>query len=229
MNFTIRSNHPELLDQPDIPAADIRQNMVELNIINERLGGHKITWNGFFQLAKKRKQVHVCEIGCGGGDNLKYIEKKAAGIYSSLAFTGIDINPNCILVAEKEDWISPVHLIVNDYRNVTFESMPDIIFCSLFCHHFKNDELIEMFRWMRRNSRSGFFVNDLHRHPLAYHFIRILTSLFSRSYLVKNDAPLSVLRGFKKKELKNLLEKAGIAHYTIQWKWAFRWLVIVHS
>ena len=82
---------------------------------------------------------------------------------------------------------------------------------------------------MSGNSVLGFFINDLHRHPFAYYSIRILTSLFSKSYLVKNDAPLSVLRGFKKKELSALLDKAGISNYTIQWKWAFRWLVIVRS
>jgi hypothetical protein len=84
-----------------------------------------------------------------------------------------------------------------------------------------------MFRWMHENSRSGFFINDLHRHPLAYHSIRLLTCFFSKSYLVKHDAPLSVLRGFKKKEMEELLNSAGIQHYKIQWKWAFRWLVIV--
>jgi hypothetical protein len=44
---------------------------------------------------------------------------------------------------------------------------------------------------------------------------------------VKNDAPLSVLRGFKKKELEEVLKKAGITDYSIHWKWAFRWLIIV--
>ena len=123
----------------------------------------------------------------------------------------------------------PVRFLVSDYKKVHFESKPDIIFCSLFCHHFKEDELVEMFRWMSGNSFLGFFVNDLHRHVFAYYSIRMLTSLFSKSYLVKNDAPLSVLRGFKKKELSALLDKAGISNYTIRWKWAFRWLVIVRS
>jgi hypothetical protein len=118
---------------------------------------------------------------------------------------------------------------VSDYKKVHFKSKPDIIFCSLFCHHFREDELIAMFRWMAENSIRGFFINDLHRHKFAYYSIRMLTSLFSKSYLVKNDAPLSVLRGFKKKELSTLLDKAGISNYTIRWRWAFRWLVIVRS
>jgi ubiquinone/menaquinone biosynthesis C-methylase UbiE len=227
MNFSIRASGPELLDQPDIPAADIQRNLFELAIINQKLGGFDITWNGFVKLAKKKKDIHVCEIGCGGGDNMKFIEIRAGKKFEGLFFTGVDINEDCIEVARKKDWKKPIRFMISDYKKCMFASKPDIIFCSLFCHHFNETELIQMFRWMRSNSRNGFFINDLHRHPFAYHSIRILTSLFSKSYLVKNDAPLSVLRGFKKKELEELLKKAGITNYSIQWKWAFRWLVIV--
>jgi 2-polyprenyl-3-methyl-5-hydroxy-6-metoxy-1,4-benzoquinol methylase len=229
MDFSIRAVSLELLDQPGIPAADIKRNLYELSIINQKLGGHAITLDGFFRLANKQNQIQVCEVGCGGGDNLKAIEKKAKKLFPGLSFTGIDINADCIQVAENINWEKPARFLVNDYKKVHFESKPDIIFCSLFCHHFEENEIIDMFRWMSKNAGSGFFINDLHRHPLAYHSIRLLTSLFSRSYLVKNDAPLSVLRGFKKKELVVLLNKAGISNYTIRWKWAFRWLVIVRS
>lgn len=229
MDFSTRSNSLELLDLPGIPATDIQRNLYELSVINKKLGGHAVTIEGFTRMAGKQPQIHVCEIGCGGGDNLKAIEKKAKRQYPGLSFTGIDINEDCIHVAENIKWEKPAGFIVSDYKKIQFESKPDIIFCSLFCHHFKEIELIEMFRWMSENSVSGFFINDLHRHKFAYHSIRILTSLFSKSYLVKNDAPLSVLRGFKKKELAALLDKAGISNFTIRWKWAFRWLVIVHS
>ncbi len=229
MDFAVRSYLPELLDQPNIPPADIERNLYELSIINEKLGGHECTWKGFIQLAKKGTATHVCEIGCGGGDNLKSIERRAANGYTGLSFTGIDINPDCIRVAENNKWKNPASFLISDYKKVHFQSKPDIIFSSLFCHHFKENELVQMLRWMQENSRSGFFINDLHRHPLAFHSIRLLTSLFSKSYLVKNDAPLSVLRGFKKRELEELLQKAGISNYTIRWKWAFRWLVIIRS
>jgi 2-polyprenyl-3-methyl-5-hydroxy-6-metoxy-1,4-benzoquinol methylase len=229
MDFSIRSNKKELLDQPGIPAADIERNMLELAIINNQLGGHAITRKGFTRLAKKRKEMHICEIGCGGGDNLKALEKNANGENAGLSFTGIDINPDCIQFAKKYDWKVPVKFVASDYKNVEFSSKPDILFCSLFCHHFNFPELISMIKWMKQNSRIGFFINDLHRHPLAYHSIRFLTSVFSRSYLVKNDAPLSVLRGFKRKELQDMLHRAEIRNYTIQWNWAFRWLIVVYQ
>jgi len=83
-----------------------------------------------------------------------------------------------------------------------------------------------MLQWMQANSKIGFFINDLHRHYLAYYSIKFLTGLFSKSYLVKNDAPLSVRRGFKRNEWENLLRQAAINSYSIQWKWAFRWLIV---
>jgi hypothetical protein len=56
-----------------------------------------------------------------------------------------------------------------------------------------------------------------------------LTALFSKSYLVKNDAPLSVKRGFKKSELISLLKKAGFTDYSVKWSWAFRYKIVAHE
>jgi 2-polyprenyl-3-methyl-5-hydroxy-6-metoxy-1,4-benzoquinol methylase len=229
MDFIHRSHKPELLDQPGIPAADIARNLYELEVINRRLGGHAVTVEAFRTLVKKHQSLTVCEIGCGGGDNLRAIQRNTAPSQTKLQCMGIDLNPDCIGVAEKADWKNLPEFIVSDYREVIFEVKPDILFSSLFCHHFTEEQLVDMFCWMRKNAGIGFFINDLHRHRIAYYAIRILTGFLSRSYLVKNDAPLSVLRGFKKNELKNILHKAGILHYTLKWKWAFRWLLIVPS
>ena len=80
MNFTQRSDTKELLDGNQIPFEDILLNMKELNTINTLLGGHAITVAGFKKLVGNKKQVHICEIGCGGGDNLvvvyQYAKKK---------------------------------------------------------------------------------------------------------------------------------------------------------
>jgi ubiquinone/menaquinone biosynthesis C-methylase UbiE len=228
MNFSLRSHKPELLDQPDIPAADISRNLYELQLINRWLGGHAITRKGFRLLAAGLSKISLCELGCGGGDNLLTIQK-TAGEKIILNCTGIDRNPDCIRVARSACWNKGPQFILSDYRAVVFEEKPDIVFSSLFCHHFTEEQLVDMFRWMKSQTRTGFFINDLHRHPLAYYAIRMLTTLFSRSYLVKNDAPLSVLRGFKKNDLVAILDKAGIREYSIRWQWAFRWLIIVPS
>ncbi len=228
MKFTYRSYQKELLDRDDIPFEDIRQNMKELNFINTWLGGHRITIDGFKKLAKNKQSITVCEIGCGGGDNLLAIDKWCQKNNIQVSLVGIDMKPECITFAEgRKEFTGSVKWITSDYKEVDFPSKPDIIFSSLFCHHFTDDELVFQFKWMKENSAVGFFINDLQRHPLAYYSIKILTNIFSKSYLVKNDAPLSVRRGFTKKQLEILLTKAGIGRVDLMWKWAFRFLVSV--
>ncbi|MEP7252703.1 MAG: methyltransferase domain-containing protein [Ginsengibacter sp.] len=228
IDYIRRSYQKELLDRNDIPFHDIIKNMEELNFINKWLGGHVITVDGFKKLIVHRKEITVCEIGCGGGDNLVAISNFCKRKKIRVRFIGIDINSDCIAFAKITSAIENISFVVSDYKEVDFKKeKPDIIFSSLFCHHFTDDQLIEMLQWLRQNSGIGFFINDLHRHPLAYNFIKTASSIFSKSYLVKNDAPLSVLRGFKKIEWKQLLKTAGIENYSIEWKWAFRYLVIV--
>ncbi|GAB3982949.1 hypothetical protein GCM10028806_55660 [Spirosoma terrae] len=226
MNLQVRSTQKELLDSDAIPFADISQNMLELNRVNHLLGGHRTTLKGFKTLLGNRKRLHICEIGSGGGDNLLVLLSWCKTHSIHVTFTGIDINPHCIAFARTRTLLeSTTSWITSDYRTVVFDHPPDIIFSSLFCHHFTDDELVSQLRWMHQTARLGFFINDLHRHPFAYYAIRLLTRLFSRSYLVKNDAPISVARGFVKHEWQQLLSSASITGYAIQPRWAFRHLI----
>jgi 2-polyprenyl-3-methyl-5-hydroxy-6-metoxy-1,4-benzoquinol methylase len=223
-----RTYEKELLDRDDIPFADIARNMQELDNINTRLGGHAITISGLRHLLRRHPQgasLHIMEIGCGGGDNLRVIARWAKQHGVSVLLTGVDINPECIAYAQSREANRGIYFICSDYRALKEQQHPDIIFSSLFCHHFTDEELVLQLKWMQQHARLGFFINDLHRHPLAYHSIRLLTRAFSKSYLVKNDAPLSVRRGFRRGEWQRLLHDAGITGYTCSWRWAFRWLI----
>lgn len=229
LSFKQRSYKKELLDGANVPFAAIKRNMQELNVINQRLGGHDVTLKGMAHLIGANQlfqnPISVVEIGCGGGDNLRVVQQWAQQKGIDVQLTGVDINKACIQFAREQIENNNIKFICADYKEVIFDQQPQIIFSSLFCHHFTNEELVSMLQWMQRQAQLGFFINDLHRHPLAYSSIKMLTQTFSKSYMVKNDAPLSVLRGFSKKDWQQLFEKANITNYTCQWQWAFRWLV----
>lgn len=223
INLKERSKKTEILDKDDLPFEDVKICMEELNRINTLLGGHAITVKGMNHFsATKDNSLVVCEIGCGGGDNLNAISKK----YKNASFVGIDLKDTCIDFAARQypelnaDWIAC------DYSKVFFKRSPDVIFSSLFCHHFTNEGLVFMLQWMHKNSSKGFFINDLQRSHVAYYLIKWLTALFSKSYMVKNDGPISVSRSFTKKDWQLLFAKAGISSYTVKRKWAFRYLVV---
>jgi len=232
VDFTQRSYELELLDRDDHSFEAIKQNMQELDVINSWLGGHKITLCGiqfFLSTIKAQGSVLICEVGCGGGDNLRAVMNWCKKNSIKAEFIGIDLNPNCVNYARSRPENAGIQFICSDYSKVTFTKKPDVIFSSLFTHHFRDEAILEIFKWMGANSNYGFFINDLHRHPIAYYFIKFATQLFSKSSLVKNDAPLSVRRGFISGELRDLLTKASVKSYMLKWKWAFRWLIIARS
>ena len=154
-------------------------------MVNKLLGGHKISIQGIKKIIGNNytdQPLTICEIGCGGGDNLQAIAGWCYKKNIRSKYIGIDIKKTCTDFAVKQYPALPVSWLTSDYAKADVSiNKPDIIFSSLFCHHFKEDELINMFRWMSENSVQGFFINDLHRHVFAYYSIRMLTS-FSEVY-----------------------------------------------
>ena len=220
-----------MLDKPNILAFELFQNLRELEFINKYLGGHRISILGLKRLLNLFGTLNnkkIVDIGCGGGDSLKAMSSWARNRNQHPTFIGIDLQANCIEFAKTNCEAFPdIQLLCDDFRNVFAQGKIDIVHASLFCHHFTEDEIIA-FLQLCNKQKAIFVINDLERNPLAYYSINWLTWLFSKSHLVKNDAPLSVKRGFKKTEWKSILEQAGIKHYSVQNYWAFRHLVIAY-
>jgi 2-polyprenyl-3-methyl-5-hydroxy-6-metoxy-1,4-benzoquinol methylase len=228
--FSQRSNQKELLDADYIPQQDLFCNLVELERINTLLGGHAVNIQGLNKLQLKKDRAYsILDIGSGGGDTLKHIAKWARKNNYKFELTGVDLKEDCIQFATAYcQNYDEIRFVKEDYRNVVSGSQEyDIIVTSLFCHHLTDEELAELFAWCTKHAKVGFTLNDLHRHPLASYCIALLTQLFSKSYLVKNDAKLSVLRGFNRKELEAQLAHAQCVNHSLQWKWAFRWLLVM--
>lgn len=230
-DFSVRSSRKELLDETHIPKQDLFRNLFELNVINRLLGGHAVTLKGMQKLELSKQQTYrLLDIGCGGGDTLRAIANWGRKNGYHFLLTGVDLKSDCIEYATEFCKGYPeINFVLSDYRDLPeLQQEFDIIITSLFCHHLNNKQLAELFSWCNANAKLGFIMNDLHRHPLAYYSIAWLTAIFSKSYLVKNDAKLSVLRGFKRADLLSILNQLPNHSrlITLNWAWAFRWLLI---
>ncbi len=228
--FKQRSYQKELLDEPDIEKGLLFQNLKELAIINKYLGGYAISLKGLKKVITDRSKTYkVIDIGCGGGDSLKAIAEWAGKNDYNIQLAGIDLKQDCIDYAKGTCKDFPgIDFYCDDFRNV-FSEINDIaiVHASLFCHHFTEEEITGFIKFCNKN-KTVFIINDLERNPVAYYAIKLITRLFSKSPLVKNDAPLSVARGFKKREWHAILQNAGVKNYLIRNCPAFRHLVIVY-
>jgi len=232
--FSQRSQQVEIMDDLLCSGKVVDQSLNELDIINKWLGGNDVTIKALNQLLKNRtkdKIISIVDLGCGSGEMLKLIQRWAKRNNYTFRLTGIDANPNIISYARnhlKEH--SNIELIsMNIFEEQFKDYQFDLVVSTLFFHHFSSHQLVEFFKHLKNQVGIGIIINDIHRHWFAYHSIRLITKFFSRSRMVKNDAPLSVLRAFTRNELKAILVSAEIKNYQIRWRWAFRWQVIIYT
>jgi ubiquinone/menaquinone biosynthesis C-methylase UbiE len=216
-----RRYDPEIMDDDSIRDGRIDRALGELKQVNTFLGGRATTRTGFQVLRKKlglRNTLSVLDVGAGGADVFDDSVHR-------LEITVLDRNPR---VCDYLKTHVPYSVVCADARQLPFdEKSYDVVHISLFLHHLDEEEIREMLSCCLRISRRGIIINDLRRSIFAYAGIKTLVALFSNSAMVTHDAPLSVLRGFSKQELKTLLADCGVTKYTLQRRWAFRWLVVI--
>ncbi|MFI5220247.1 MAG: methyltransferase domain-containing protein [Bacteroidia bacterium] len=230
-DFSKRTLLPEKMDQPGVAETEIEQALRELERINKLLGGYRVIFNALAQLPVNKKSVTIIDLGCGGGDMLRAISKWAKKKNKEVKLIGVDWNPVMTNFAtEQAKDYSNIHFItMNVFDDALMSENADITMNSLFCHHFTNDELAVLVKKMYSLASQAVIVNDLHRHWFAYYSIKIIAMLFSKTYLVKYDGPLSVARSLNRQEWEHVLNSAGIKNYSLRWMWAWRWQLIIRK
>lgn len=232
MNLSYRHNEPEIMDDLSQKGEILDQTLKELDFINKWLGGNQITIEGIELLWKKQgrpKELHILDLGCGSGQMLVKIAQWGRKKELNLSLEGIDANPYIVKYARHHCRSYPEISIrtADIFKPDTFyPGSYHIITATLFFHHFENEDLSQLFIRHHQKAQWGWVINDLHRHWVAYWSIRLLTATLSKSPMVKNDAPLSVARSFRKKDWKQISDQTGIMYHTLVWRWAFRWLIV---
>lgn len=223
MGFLSRSTQKEIMDDMAIQDDRLDEALQELSVINTWLGGNTTTRKGVRMLLKRRipsGTLSILDVGAGGAD----ITRSIASLHPDMKITSLDLNMRtCEHAARANPSFTVVHGSVLElpFQERSF----DLLHASLFLHHFTEEELHRILPSLYSTARYGIVINDLRRSVFAYLGIFLLTRVFSRSTMVKNDGPLSVRRGFTRSELVRLCESLPSAIYTIHRTWAFRWLV----
>lgn len=225
-----RSSETEIMDDFTMKGVLFRDTLDKLEIINRLLGGNKVTIKGLKELLKnksKNKIITIVDLGCGHGDILRDIAKFGRKNNYTFRLIGIDANIAAIAYAKElsceysELSFKAIDIFSEDFKKQSY----DIVLCTLFLHHFKNNELISFLKMAIERATIGVVVNDLHRHKLAYYLFKLI-GLFVKNKMIREDGLTSILRAFKKKDLENISKQIKV-YFSIQWKWAFRYLWIL--
>lgn len=226
--FKHRSFQPELMDDPDVPRDLLYKNLRELDFLNKYTLGHQLSIRALEKLLPDSNgTIHVADLGCGSGDTLKHMARWARKKQIDAKFTGIDNNPDIIAYLRKhcKDYpeIKGIEATYQEYLSGNEEV--DIYHCSLFAHHLENHELLDLFSHFNKHPRLGFVISDILRSRFAYYGSMILTTLGNGTSLARHDGPVSVLKGFRINEIKDLLARAEVSDYDLRKAMGFRFIL----
>ena len=223
--FLKRYSQPELMDDFSIQDERVDLALRELRLINYFLGGNNGSKRGVSKMISNLPddKIYLLDAGSGSSDVLDDLKKK----YKSVKVISLDRNKRVCNFLKRNNNFKPM-VVCADAFNLPFKDKSvDIIHTSLFLHHFDSSSLNSVLTKFNKVAKYGIVINDLQRSLLAFLGIKILTMLFSRSELVKSDAPVSVRKGFIKSELIDLLKEVHFPNCEIEKKWAFRWIVTI--
>ncbi|HTF84250.1 MAG TPA: hypothetical protein VL987_06690 [Cellvibrio sp.] len=225
-NFSQRSDETELMDDENISFEEFHDCLIGLERINQLTLAYRPTLQWLSPWFKRNESLYILDAATGGGDMLRQIARRwparvIEGKYNQLV--GVDLNPWSKKSAEFWPKVPAITYETANIFSFEPERPVDLVISSLFTHHLTNAQIVEFLCWMDRRAHKGWFINDLHRHPLPYYFIKTATALFSRNRLIRNDAAVSVARAFTRTDWQHLLYEAGVAgRVSIHWFFPFR-------
>ena len=231
--FKNRSTEKELLDDVTHNHKDLIRNLHEIEFTNRWFGSSHTFISSLDRIHKKNPEyfknrtIDIVDLGCGGGDLLRLAQAWTRTKKINANLLGLDVNPYIVQQAQSLSTHFPsieyqqLDIFSDDFKKLHF----DIVTLNSVCHHMTDEELINLLQQLQTQTKVAIVINDLQRHWLPYLGIKLVSKLLNFSSYGQQDGPISVLRGFQKKDLLQIMHNAK--NYDLRWTWAFRWQVII--
>jgi hypothetical protein len=227
-SFRRRSGEAEWMDAPDVTADDFARCLADLARVNTVTLARPptIRWlAGALAGAAPGEAFTLLDVGYGQGDMLRAVHAWARRAHLAPRLEGVDLNPRSEPAARAAtDPGLRIDFRTGDVLGRSPDDPVDFVISSLVAHHMTDAGLVEFLRWMERTARRGWFVNDLHRRPVAFYGFMALSTLARWHPMVRHDGPISVARAFRRQDWVRLLDLAGIppGSATISRRFPFR-------
>jgi ubiquinone/menaquinone biosynthesis C-methylase UbiE len=226
-SFRQRSYELEHLDKGDYTAEEYEGCIVELQRVNRYLGDASALRRSVLSFIERDAPAagfSLLDVGAGSGELLRIIARWADDSGRRAQLVGLELNARSAraIIEESEDFAS-IAAVRADALCLPFaDDTFDYSICSLFTHHFKDAQVVQVLAEMARVSRRRLFVIDLHRHRAAYYLYTTIGRAFLHNRLIREDGALSILRSFRPEELRRLALRTHLQDIKVERRFPFR-------
>lgn len=204
-----RAQLSELMDDPEVELEALYRTFAQFDRINRMLTSYRPLLRSMIFRKESRREFTLVDLGCGGGDVLRWVAERSRKLGFRARLVGIDPDPRAVAYATKACEAFPEISI----RQASFRDLSQIreelgeiayIISNHVMHHLNSRDLRDFIRIASEHAASGLLLNDLRRSRLAYLAYGIYAAIFARKSLAAYDGKLSIMRGFKREELEEL-------------------------
>ena len=210
------------MDDPALDAATYTEVLHDLAQVNSVTLARRPTLDFLRRAVGRRNSFRLLDVGFGDGDMLRAIRSWAdrRGIEAELI--GVDLNSRSVAAArERTPSAMAIDYRTGDYADLAGEGW-DCVVSSLVAHHMTRDQLVQFLRFMDREARMGWFVNDLRRSRFAWLGYPLLARLLNWHPIVRHDGRLSIARSYRREEWAPILASAAVEGAEVKRIFPFR-------
>lgn len=224
--FRQRSHKLEHIDTGAYTPDEYEACIGELQLVNRWMGdAHSLRATLLREIEAQSLPIFsVLDVGAGSGELLRVAATWARQNGRQLSAVGLELNERSAQSINEES--TRFDEIASVRGNALELPFPDAAFdyaiCSLFTHHFTDQQVVQILGEMSRVARRRIYIIDLHRHPVAYLLYTTLGKLVLHNRLLRHDGALSILRSFKAEELLGLAQRAGLRDVSIERHFPYR-------
>ena len=224
--FRQRSYELEHIDKGDYTPGEYEGCLAELRRVNRWLGDSRALRRSVLAEMGREplREFSLLDVGAGTGELLREVALWSRRRGMKARLVGLELNERAAAgVAEQSRGFPEIESVRGDALRLPFAAGAfDYVMCSLFTHHFRDEACARVLAEMARVAARRVYCIDLHRHPVAYYFYTTAGRLLLHNRLVREDGALSILRGFRPRELRELALRAGLTDVKVERRFPYR-------
>lgn len=201
----------EYLDEPGVDGLVTVRSLRDVAAANRYFGGSSAPIAELrvalreLRAQAEGEEIVLLDVGTGLGDIAARARAVAAGTGIPLRTVGVDASEPLARTAACE----ALPTALADALQLPFaDGSVDIVLCSQLLHHFEYDRALALLRELDRVARHRVIVSDLRRSWVAASGIWLVSFPLRFHPVSRHDGVVSVLRGFTRSELEEMVERA---------------------